>query len=70
MSYFILGISGISYYNFYALWYLPSSNLTSVINKSTYFYISTILFYHYMKNLFPNIYLLNKQDLNAHFNET
>ena len=41
-----------------------------VIKHIPYFSISTTLFYLYMKNLLPNIYLLNnKQGLNAHLNE-
>jgi len=71
-----LGISWVSHIidRFPRLIILWSSNLTSVIKQFIhipYFFISTTLLYHYMKNLLPNIYLLNnKQGLNTHRNET
>ena len=47
------------------------SNFCNQAIHIPYFSISTTLLYHYMKNLLPNIYLLNnKQGLNAHLNET
>jgi len=73
MGYFILGIRWISHITISMSYNFTSSNLTSVIKQFNILYFSiNILLYHYMKNLLPNIYLLNnKQDLNeTHLNET
>ena len=76
MSYFILEIPSISYYDFHALWHiLRSSNLTSVIkqfNISRIFLLvrSYSIYTHYMKNFAKYLFLLNnKQDLKSYLNE-
>ena len=63
MDYFILEIPWISHIMIstsYGFTIIKSNFCNRTIQYISYFPINTTLLYHYMKNLLPNIYLLNK----------
>jgi len=73
MDYFILEITWLSHITISIPY--GSADLTSVIKQFNISHIFLLvlsrLYFHYIKDLFPNIYLLNnKQDLKAHLNKT